>query len=65
MLIAQPRYKFSKGENAMNWDLFVDVWNEFLVFMDRVVQWMKFVFTGDNGVGGDTWPPEDYPNIDD
>ena len=44
----------------MNWDVLMEVWNEFLSFMDRVVQWLQFVF----GVT-DKWPPEDYPNIDD
>ena len=31
----------------MNWDAFYDLWNDFLKYMDRVVQWMKFLFTGD------------------
>lgn len=44
----------------MNWDLLMEVWESFLSFMDRVVQWLQFVF----GVT-DKWPPEDYPNIDD
>ena len=49
-----------KGENAMNWDVFLSVWEDYLAFMDRVVQWLKYVFTGEG-----TWPPTDYPGIDD
>lgn len=44
----------------MNWDQFAEAWDEFLKFMDRVVQWLQYVFKVT-----DTWPPEDYPNIDD
>ena len=44
----------------MNWDVFMGVWEDFLAFMDRVVQWLKYVFTGEG-----TWPPEDYPGFDD
>ena len=44
----------------MNWDSLLNVWDEFLAFMDRVVQWLQYVF----GVI-DTWPPEEYPGIDD
>lgn len=47
----------------MNWDAFVAIWDEFLAFMDRVVQWVKFVFTGENGYDGEEWPPEEYPEI--
>ena len=36
------------------------VWDEFLDFMDRTFQWLKYIFTG--GEGG--WPPVDYPDID-
>ncbi len=43
----------------MNWDGFREVWDEFLAFMDRVMQWLQFIFAGGE------WPPEDYPNIDD
>lgn len=44
----------------MNWGNFEEVWDSFLNFMDRVVQWLKYVFGAT-----DEWPPEDYPNIDD
>ena len=40
---------------------FEEVWNEFLAFMDRVVQWLVYLFSGEEG----TWPPADYPGIDD
>lgn len=43
----------------MNWDIFMEVWDSFLEFMDRVVQWLQFVF----GVI-EEWPPKDYPDID-
>lgn len=43
----------------MNWNNFMEVWNEFLAFMDRVVQWLMFIF------GAGEWPPKDFPNIDD
>lgn len=43
----------------MNWDSFMNVWEEFLFFMDRVVQWLQYVF----GVE-DEWNPDDYPTID-
>ena len=42
----------------MNWDNLLGVWDEFLAFMDRVVQWLQYVF----GVT-DEWPPEDYEDI--
>lgn len=45
----------------MNVGRFEEVWNEFLAFMDRVVQWLVYLFSGAEG----TWPPDDYPNIDD
>ncbi len=45
----------------MNVSRFEEVWNEFLAFMDRVVQWLVYLFSGEEG----TWPPEDYPGIDD
>lgn len=42
----------------MNWDIFMEVWDSFMAFMDRVVQWLMYLF-----VGGD-WPPEkDFPDI--
>jgi hypothetical protein len=57
-------YIFSKGEYVMNWDAFYDLWNDFLKYMDRVVQWMKFLFTGDGDVTErPTWPPKDYPDF--
>lgn len=43
----------------MNWDVLMEVWDSFLTFMDRVVQWLTFLFAGGE------WPPEDFPNIDD
>lgn len=44
----------------LDFNAFMIVWEEFLTFMDRVVQWLQYVF-GD----GDKWPPEqDYPDID-
>lgn len=43
----------------IDFNAFLNVWDEFLAFMDRVVQWLQFLFA--NG----EWPPEDYPNIDD
>lgn len=51
----------SKGEKTMNlnWDNLMNVWDEFLKFMDRVVQWLQYVF----GVT-DEWPPKPYPDID-
>ncbi len=45
--------------NMIDMNAFLNVWDEFLAFMDRVVQWLQFLFA--NG----EWPPEDYPNIDD
>ena len=44
----------------MNWDKLLEVWDEFLWFMDRVMKWLQYVF----GVI-DKWPPDDYPDIDD
>lgn len=43
----------------MNWDIFLEVWDSFMAFMDRVVQWLMYLF------GEGEWPPEDFPNIDD
>lgn len=43
----------------MNWENAVAVWEEFLNFMDRVFQWLQYVF----GVTNE-WPPKDYPDID-
>lgn len=40
-------------------DAFMIVWDEFLAFMDRAVQWLKWVFSGEG-----EWPPVDYPDID-
>lgn len=48
----------------MNWPAFYELWNDFLKYMDRVVQWMKFLFTGDGDVTErPTWPPKDYPDF--
>lgn len=41
----------------INWDVFMEVWDSFLAFMDKVVQWLQFLF-----VGGE-WPPEEYPDV--
>lgn len=38
---------------------FQELWNDFLEFLDRTVQWLLYLF----GMGD--WPPQDYPNIDD
>lgn len=43
----------------LNWDNLMNVWDEFLKFMDRVVQWLQYVF----GVT-DEWPPKPYPDMD-
>jgi hypothetical protein len=43
----------------MDFGLFQEVWKEFLAFMDRVVQWLMYLFGAKKG-----WPPEEYPNID-
>lgn len=43
----------------MNTDRLLSVWSDFLAFMDRVVQWLQYVF----GIR-DKWPPEDYPDFD-
>ena len=42
----------------MNWDIFMEVWDSFMSFMDRVFQWLEFIFvTGE-------WPPkEELPDI--
>ncbi len=39
-------------------DAFMQVWDEFLAFMDRVVEWLKWVFTGEG-----EWNPDGYPDI--
>ncbi len=43
----------------MDFNALLNVWNEFLAFMDRVVQWLQYLFA--NG----EWPPADYPDFDD
>ena len=43
----------------MNWDNFISVWDEFLAFMDRAMQWLKFLFSGST----EEWPPVDYPDF--
>ena len=43
----------------INWDNLMNVWDEFLKFMDKVVQWLQYVF----GVT-DEWPPKPFPDID-
>ena len=42
---------------------FMNIWDEFLAFMDRVMQWLKFVFTGEIDSTDGEWPPKDYPDI--
>ena len=37
----------------MNWDIFIEVWESFIDFMNTVFQWLQFVF----GVI-EEWPPE-------
>lgn len=51
---------FFERRYIMNWDGFREVWDEFLWFMDRVMQWLMYIFGAT-----DKWPPDDYPNIDD
>ena len=52
---------FFERRYAMNWDVFMEVWESFMTFMDRVVQWLTWLFEGrDNN---ETWPPEDAPNL--
>lgn len=43
----------------MNFGKFQELWDDFLDFLDRAVQWLLYLF------GAGTWPPDDYPNIDD
>ncbi|MBQ7862675.1 MAG: hypothetical protein IJ349_10815 [Clostridia bacterium] len=43
----------------MNWDIAKEVWESFIDFMEALIQWLMYVF-GE----GDTWPPEDAPNLD-
>ncbi len=43
----------------INWDNLNNVWDEFMKFMDRVIQWLVYLFTEGE------WPPEGYPSIDD
>ena len=43
----------------MNWDVFIEVWDSFMDFMDRVVQWLQYVFKVT-----DEWPPVDYPDFE-
>lgn len=43
----------------MNFGKFQELWEDFLDFMDRTVQWLLYLF------GAGEWPPADYPNIDD
>lgn len=38
----------------------LNLWDDILKFFDRVVQWLKYVFTGEG-----EWPPADYPELDD
>lgn len=38
---------------------FQELWEDFLAFLDRTVQWLGYIF------GATTeWPPKDYPEID-
>lgn len=45
----------------MDWKGLEFVWDEILAFFDRVFQWLKYLFTDDEG----GWNPEDYPTITD
>lgn len=47
----------------MDWNGFYELWNDFLVYMDRCVQWLRFLFTGEGEAVKPTWPPEDYPDF--
>lgn len=40
------------------WAEIISIWDEFLAFMDRAFQWLQYVFGAI-----DTWPPVDYPDI--
>ena len=42
----------------MNWDVFMEVWDSFMTFMNRVVQWLQYIF----GVTNE-WPPEEFPDF--
>lgn len=44
----------------MDFNAFMVVWEEFLHFLDRAVQWLQYVFGGDDT----SWPPDPYPDID-
>ncbi len=44
----------------MNWDNAIEVWEEFLAFMDRAVQWLMYVFGAT-----DEWPPKPFPGFGD
>lgn len=39
---------------------FQELWEDFLAFLDRTVQWFMYIF----GAADYTeWPPKDYPDI--
>ena len=40
---------------------FHELWEDFLAFLDRTVQWLGYLFGGDENA---KWPPEKYPDID-
>ena len=42
----------------MNWDNFMLVWDEFLDFLDKSFQWLKFLFTEGK------WPADPFPGND-
>lgn len=44
----------------MNWNVLMEVWDSYLAFMDRVVQWLMYLFSGEED---ETWPPKDYPDM--
>ena len=45
----------------MNWGELQKVWDDFLAFMDKVVQWIQYVFDTDKDK---VWPFPDYPDFD-
>lgn len=41
------------------WAEIVSIWDEFLAFLDRAFQWLKYLFNDEP-----TWDPDDYPTLD-
>ncbi len=44
----------------MDFSKFAQIWDDFLAFLDRSFQWLKFLFTGEDL---ENWPPKDYPDV--